>query len=372
MSADVPGSLSAFIRTHDREIIAAFSTFAQTLMPPGSGMTQQDLEDHCDALLRELADDLDSEQTDGEQIEKAEGRGTAHRMRASGQAHADGRLHHGFRLTEVVAEFRALRASVLRLYERSGQADLAGIRRFNESLDEALAESVARYSDQRDLYRDQFIGILSHDLRGPLAAITAGAAFLMRAGDSDRLRREHTASRILSSAQRMGRMIADLLDFTRMRLGGTIPLRRTAADLRAICEDVLLEIQAGRPDADVRLACEGDTSGAWDADRLAQVVTNLVVNALEHGGKVPVAVTARADTTHVVLSVHNDGPPIPRDVQGTVFEPLVRGDSQAGQNVGLGLFIARSVVSAHGGEIQLTSAASTGTTFTVRLPREVP
>ena len=168
-------------------------------------------------------------------------------MRESARLHADGRVRHGFTPGQVLAEFRALRASVLRLYELAGERDLVGVRRFNEALDEALTESMTRYGAQTDLYRDQFVGILSHDLRTPLGAITAGAALLARAAEDDQ-RQSRVAGRILNSAQRMQRMIADLLDLTRMRLGGAIPLQAGHTDLQSVCEEVVLEIQATHPE----------------------------------------------------------------------------------------------------------------------------
>ena len=367
---DTAGSLRTFIQRHERDIIDAFSTYARTLMPAGSAMTLRDLEDHCEELLQAVAHDLHRAQTAEEQFEKSLGRGTANMMRASGQRHADGRLQHGFGLVEVFGEFRALRASVLRLYEQTGQSDIVGIRRFNEAIDEALAESVTRYSAQRDLYRDQFIGILSHDLRGPLSAITAGAAFLSRAELADAAHRTAAATRILNSAQRMGRMIADLLDFTRMRLGGSIPIRTAPTALRPLCEEVLQEIALSHPDADVHFECDPEISGSWDADRLAQVVTNLAMNAIEHGAHEPVTLAARSDGEHVRLTVHNGGRPIPADVRERIFDPLVRGDASTSQHMGLGLFIAQAIVTAHGGNIDVASSEESGTTFAVRLPRD--
>jgi len=368
MPATEPTSLSAFIKQDHEVIIGEFVAFARTLVPPDSSLTEQQLRDHCEELLRAIAVDLDTQQTDHEQSEKSMGRGSAHMMRASGRLHADGRLDQGFSLLEVLAEFRALRASVLRLYERTGEVDLPGVRRFNEALDEAMAESMTRYSARTDLYRDQFIGILSHDLRNPLGAITAGAALLARAADDD-ARQARVASRILNSAQRMERMIADLLDLTRTRLGGSIPLATRDTDLQSVCEEVLLEIQVSHPDRIVQFESSGDVRGRWDPDRLAQVVTNLVVNGLEHGADAPVTLVACGDGDHVRLTIHNEGPPIPPDVQQTMFEPLARGSSEGTRNAGLGLFIARAIVTAHHGDIRVNSAEQTGTTFEVRLPR---
>jgi signal transduction histidine kinase len=337
-------------------------------MPPDSSMTDQELRDHCEELLIAIAEDLDTEQTSHEESQKSRGHGSAKIMGVSGRLHADGRLHHGFTLGQVLAEFRALRASVLRLYEVSGEADLAGVRRFNEAIDEALTESVTRYSAQTDLYRDQFVGILSHDLRSPLGAITAGAALLAHAAADDQ-RQARVAARILNSAQRMERMIADLLDLTRTRLGGAIPLKPVRTDLQSVCEEVVLEVQASHPDAVVRFESHGDVTGAWDADRLAQVVSNLVGNAIQHGGKTPVTLVAAGAGARARLVVHNDGDPIPSDAQATIFEPLTRGTSNGARNIGLGLFIARAIVVAHGGEIRVSSTAESGTTFEVSLPR---
>lgn len=363
-----PESLGVFIQRNHQEIIGAFSAFARTLMPANSPMTERELRDHCEELLLAIAEDLDTRQTSDEQSQKSRGHGSAHAMRVSGLLHADGRLHHGFTLPQVLAEFRALRASVLRLYELTGGRDLAGVRRFNEAIDEALTESMTRYSAQTDLYRNQFVGILSHDLRTPLGAITAGAALLARAAEHDQ-RQARVAARILNSAQRMERMIADLLDLTRTRLGGVIPLKAAHTNLQSVCEEVLLEVQASHPEAVVRFESHGDLTGNWDADRLAQVVSNLVVNAIEHGGNTPVVLVASEAGERVRLTVHNEGEPIPSHAQATIFEPLVRGTSDGPQNIGLGLFIARVIVVSHRGDISVNSTAESGTTFEVTLPR---
>jgi len=226
-----------------------------------------------------------------------------------------------------------------------------------------------RFAVQTDLFRDQFIGVLSHDLRTPLAAITFGAPLLATPEDNPQ-RRSRVVVRIMDSARRMDRMISDLLDLTRARLGGSIPLNRGPADLQQVCEEALIEIRAGQPDADVRLEATGNLRGEWDADRLAQVVSNLVGNATQHGEGTPVTLTAHEDGELVTLAVHNGGAPIPHDVLPFVFEPLARGPGKRARgSIGLGLFIARAIVSAHGGDIQVRSSLEAGTTFTVKLPK---
>jgi signal transduction histidine kinase len=364
-------SLSAFINEHHEEIIQEFAAFAHTLMPPGTVMSEAELRDHAEEILTAITHDMGGDQTVDEQARKSRGLGTVRGLLASGQLHADDRILHGFSLRAVLAEFRALRATVLRFYELSGASDLAEVRRFNEAIDESLTESIARFALQTESFRDQFVGILSHDLRDPLGAITTGAALLAVPEDNPE-RRGRVASRILSSAQRMQRMIADLLDLTQTRLGSGIRVVRGPTNLDQVCEDVMLEVQDAYPDAVFRWEKSGSLVGEWDSDRLSQVVSNLVRNAVQHGGGTPVTLSARGENDTVVLLVHNGGIPIAPDTMPFVFEPLVRGPDKGvkrSHNIGLGLFIARAIVCAHGGRIEVNSSSTLGTTFTVLLPR---
>jgi signal transduction histidine kinase len=359
--------LGEFIGRNHEEIISEFSAFARTLIAPGSDMTEADFRDHAKDMLMAIARDLATDQTAEEQSRKSRGHGWVNIMAASGRLHAEGRIGHGFTPGQMLAEFRALRASVLRLYERSGHQDMKGVTRFNEAIDEVLAESMTRYAVKTDLYRSQFIGILSHDLRTPLGAITAGAGLLAAAATDQRQAR--VASQILNSAQRMARMIGDLLDLTRTRLGGAMPLHRVRTDLQQVCDEILIEVRAAHPGVAVGFAANGDMTGEWDRDRLAQVISNLLGNAIQHGGGGPITVTADGTADTVTFRVHNGGRPIPIAAHASVFEPLARGDSGEAQSIGLGLFIARAIVTGHGGEIVLKSSDGSGTTFEVRLPR---
>jgi signal transduction histidine kinase len=362
-------SLSGFIRGHHEEIISEFALFAKTLMPPRLEMTEAELRDHAEDILTAVVQDMSIAQSPEEQSLKSRGRGAAKTMESSGTLHADDRIQHGFTFRAVLAEFRALRATVLRLYEKSGESDLTDVRRFNEAIDEAMTESMDRFAVQTDLFRDQFIGVLSHDLRTPLGAVTAGAALLAVPEDNPE-RRGRVVTRIMNSAQRMERMIGDLLDLTQTRLGGSLPLKRRPADLQQVCEEAMKEIRAGQPDAVLQLQVSGDLRGEWDADRLGQVVSNLVGNAMQHGNGTPITLTGQDQGNSVMLTVHNGGPPIPPEVLPHVFEPLARGRAEgASHSIGLGLFIARAIVSAHGGHIQVSSSTDTGTTFTIALPK---
>jgi len=220
--------------------------------------------------------------------------------------------------------------------------------------------------------RELFIGVLAHDLSNPLAAIRSTADVMLRRGELPDIEYKATA-RIASSATRALRMIEQLLDFTRSRLGGGLPIHRGAADLARICRQMLDEIQAAHPDRELLLKATGNCSGTWDADRLAQLVGNLVSNAIDHGDShTPVRTRAIDEGDVVVLEVSNRGAPIPPDLLPTVFEAFRRRTTgiAPSRGLGLGLFIARQIAHAHGGTIEVESSAEhRTTTVTVRLPR---
>ncbi|WP_257455280.1 ATP-binding protein [Archangium lipolyticum] len=222
-------------------------------------------------------------------------------------------------------------------------------------------------------FEQQLLGIVSHDLRNPINAITLAAHALLRREELDP-HVTRSASRILSSAERATRMIRDLLDFTQARLGGGISLERQPTDLRLLVQQVLEEVELAWPERHLEVRQQGSAWGEWDSDRMAQVVSNLVTNALKYSpADTPVSVELRAWDEELVLSVHNEGPPIPPHVLPRLFEPLQRGTAQmdrATRSIGLGLYIVKHLVEAHGGSVSASSTGSQGTTFTVRLPRD--
>jgi len=221
---------------------------------------------------------------------------------------------------------------------------------------------------------EQALAIVSHDLRSPLSAILMGASVLKReSGLSAEAVR--IAKRILVSAQRMEAIISDLLDLTKVRLGGGIEVKRTPTDAHELCARIVEELQAGCPGREIRLRVQGDGNGRWDASRLEQVVSNLVANALQHGpDDAPVTVASQGSETEWTLTVHNLGDPIPPEVLPHLFDPFRRGHDVHGgrpgrRHLGIGLFIVREVVQAHGGTIDVTSRLAEGTRFVVRMPR---
>jgi signal transduction histidine kinase len=233
-----------------------------------------------------------------------------------------------------------------------------------------LAEESARAKEDAARFGEQLLGVVSHDLRSPLAAIMASTQLaLKRAGTDPALLR--ALKRANASAGRMGRMIEDLLDFTRARLVGGIPISRREADLGKIARYAVEEAQAANPEHPLvhRLVYE---KGLYDPDRMSQVVQNLIANALDHGAtRAPVVVETRNEDGDAVLEVSNQGPAIPPETIPELFEPFRSGARGKARNLGLGLFIVREVVRAHGGTVGVRSG-SEGTTFTVRVPRHPP
>ena len=227
--------------------------------------------------------------------------------------------------------------------------------------------------ERRHDFEQHLVGIVSHDLRNPLSAILLGATGLLETEEQSEWATK-IVLRIRSSAERAARMISDLLDFTQARLGGGIRLERRPADLYALASTALDEVEATYPDRALELTRAGDIQGTWDADRIVQVVTNLVTNALKYSPVgTPVTVRAAGHNSVVELTVHNEGPPIPPERLDRLFEPLQRATDQLDRktrSVGLGLYIVNAIVRAHGGTVGVVSTAEAGTTFTVRLPRE--
>jgi len=241
---------------------------------------------------------------------------------------------------------------------------------------EARAEAERQKLTERADFERQLIGIVSHDLRNPLSAIVLSATTLLRRPELDE-RQARALRRMQDSAERMSRMVRDLLDFTQARLGAGLSVHRVPLDLNALVRQVVDEVMLAHPDREVRVVTEGDAHGAFDSDRIAQVLSNLLTNALTYGAEgSPVRVTTRGEGARVVMEVHNEGEPIPPELRERIFRPLERGpgapQSSGARSIGLGLFIVASIVRAHGGHIRVRSTAEEGTTFSVVLPRGEP
>jgi phosphoserine phosphatase RsbU/P len=229
---------------------------------------------------------------------------------------------------------------------------------------------------QTALFREQFLGILGHDLRNPLQAISGNAALLLRYGGLSEPQRK-ALNRISISSDRMARMISDILDFTRTRLGGGYTLQRTWMNVHEVLKQVVEELEVAHPRKRFELDVSGTGWGEWDADRIAQAASNLVGNAVQYSPEdSAVRVVARDEGEGVRVEVHNLGTPIPAERLPHIFDPFVRGreGSRSGSRsgLGLGLYITHEIVKAHGGSLQVRSTEAEGTCFWLKLPRHPP
>ena len=371
-------ALSTFIEQHTEEILREWETFARSL-PVAASMDVVALRDHAKAMLGVIARDLKEPQTARQQEAKARGASDADQLtdRTAATEHGSGRAQSGFTVNEMVAEFRALRASVLRLWGKQpgpkGEAELDEMVRFNEAIDQAIAESLSRYTHDIDQTKERFLAILGHDLRTPLGAIMMSSQFILEDGGLAEPARG-LVDRIAKSSRRMNQMVADLLDFSRTRLGDSIPIERAEMDVSKMLSDAVAEVAASYPDRRIEVDVGGELSGAWDHDRLSQAVTNLIGNAAQHGSDdTPITVTARGEADEITIAVHNGGPAIPDELVGRIFAAM-KGSRNGGgdrRHLGLGLYIVDRIVAAHGGRVDVESSEGQGTTFTVRLPRYV-
>lgn len=374
--------LADYIRDNREAILCEWQEFARTCAPASGAMDIEALRDHADEMLTVIAADLDTRQDAGEQAEKSRGDAPDDETEATtaAEAHGAGRADSGFTIEQMVAEYRALRASVIRLWTRARgdltATDVEDLTRFNEAIDQSLAESVARFNEQMEESKELFLAILGHDLRTPLGAIATSAAFMM---ELDELQEPHRTlvARIASSAGRTIQMVGDLLDFTRSRLGGGIPVVLAEVKLGRVVRDVVDEVVAANPGCAIDVDTRGEEQGEWDQSRLSQALSNLIGNAVQHGTPgMSVSVQVEGEEDEVAIVVHNRGLTIPPDEIDGIFNPMKTKAASSPSSsrgpaagLGLGLYIAERIVAAHDGRIDVRSSDAQGTTFTVRLPR---
>jgi signal transduction histidine kinase len=370
-------TLAQFLVAHSKQIVSEWEEFARLHLAAASKMDLKQRRDHVEGMLTSIARDLETPQTKGEQASKATGQDDASvGSDTAANAHGTDRAGTGFSPIDVVSEFRALRASVLRLWSEAksqfSREDLAEVTRFNEAIDQQLVESMTRYTRDVEHSKDLFLGVLGHDLRNPLGAIMMSATVMMTHEGPDWPQLK-TAARILNAGTRMDALIGDLVDFTRTRLGAGMPIVRTELDLETICRQTVDEISAFHPRCVVNFKATGELHGNWDGGRIAQALSNLCGNAFQHGSDAPIDVMLRGEGDHVILSIHNRGHRIPKNRLHDIFDPFKQLDPgttkpKDSRSVGLGLYIVQAIVTAHDGTIDVESNAR-GTTFTMHLPR---
>ncbi|BBO33389.1 sensor histidine kinase [Lacipirellula parvula] len=374
--------LADFILSSVEPIQAEWEIFARSI-GAGENLDELALRDHAGQILLATARNMKAPQTAAERAKKSKGLKPSQEddtLDGASESHAVDRLGLGFDLLEVMSEYRALRASILRLWDESSpdesDRDVDDITRFNESIDQSITKAVASYTSRVDQARDMFLAILGHDLRNPLNSISINAQLvpLVSADPAEAIACGRQISRNVSV---MERMIADLLDYTRTRLGAGMPVTPAPLDLGDLAVDLFEEFRTAHPARNIQLRTEGDLNGQWDSDRVRQAISNLLGNAIQHGSAdYPVTVSLRGEASNVFIEVHNGGDPIPPGELQKIFDPLIRGSGAEHPkknrpgSIGMGLYIAREVAKSHSGRIDVTSTAEDGTAFTIRLPRD--
>jgi signal transduction histidine kinase len=340
-------------------------------------MTSLELRDHAEQILEAVARDVESPQSSREQKQKSLGRAVAvaDAPETAAQTHAVLRSRSGFNINQLVSEYRALRASVLRLWDKASAGEvrhLDDVIRFDEAIDQALTESVTFYSAEVERGRNLLLGMLGHDMRSPLNTIQLTAAYLAQLSAGDEV--STACQRLINSGSRMRSLLDDLVDFNRTKLGLGIRVSPAPVNLAETFAKELDQLRFAHPDNRMEFEVEGDVSGNWDEGRIQQVLCNLVLNAVKYGtrnGPIRVRLTGVED--FVCFEVMNAGAFAGSGDVKRLFDPLRRGpgaeEQFASDGLGLGLYIAREIAIAHGGEISV-HAHPAATVFAVSLPRK--
>lgn len=366
--------LAKFIGKDMDGILDEWIAFASSI-PAAAALDRKALRNDARAILSRIA--VDMEQQQSEEMRAAKSRGTEDEggRDSAAQSHAGTRLLEGFTLPEMVSEYRALRASVVRRWleqEGSRAESLDEITRFHEGIDQALAESTVRFTDKVDRARELFMGALGHDLRTPLHVIMQCTQYLSRPETATRTHAQ-IGGYIAESAEQIRDMVENLLDVVKTKLGGSLPIATERVDLVHLCHRAVNEVRIAHPSVNFQTSVPISLFGTWDDGRLRQLLMNLLKNAVQHGDpSMPITLSVQQEGENAVMRVHNEGKPIPAQLLPKLFEPLTRGEHipvyQRGASLGLGLYIAETIAAAHKGRIEVDSAAERGTTFTVLLP----
>lgn len=373
--------LAEFILDCKEPIMQEWEDFAGTVLPDAA-MDSKALRNHVSYLLDFIARDMESSQNSAQQFDKSKGLGEKEggKEDSAAEMHALVRYDDGFDIVQIASEFRALRASVIKLWNKKrnqAEDDCEDVNRFHESVDQVLMEGLKRYNEVEKSTRSLFLGALVHDMRNPLGVISNSIELFKLIDDLDETQ-VNIMKQIERSNKTVIKLVSDLIDATRARLGENMPVSRAPMNIGEAAKQAAQEAEIAAKRGSVSVETQGKLDGEWDAGRINQVFSNLIGNALQHGdSNGAVKVTARGETEGVVLSVQNTGKPIPPSEIPMIFNPLKRGNGEEqkkseSSSLGLGLFITKEIVEAHGGKIEVTSTVKDGTTFSAWLPRKPP
>lgn len=365
MEVDAPTSplrLSTILRKDREAILLEWEAAVRQSASRSATLERADLLDDIPKFVDRLIAWLDEGSTAARDV--------AVDTETTGQ-HARHRLRFGVELRHLIHEYRLLRQIMMShavdAHCESWPGCLQELIALDDVLDAAMTETVSAYARERDESRDLLLGVLGHDLRNPLAAVSVASSLIAESTSLEQVRA--VGARIKRSAERIQRVIGDLLDLARSRFGARMPIAPEPLDLGEVANSAIEELRLANPGRELVFEQRGDVAGTWDRARLDQVVSNLVGNAIQHG-KDPICVTVEADGDSVVLRVANQGPPIPKESMPSLFDPFRRASADGGDKarLGLGLYIVAEIVRRHGGTVNVDTAESE-TVFTVRLPR---
>lgn len=366
--------LADFIEQHLETIIEEAIRFAKTVIVD-TALDDTALRDHLPEILEAIVVDLRTPQTRAEEIEKSEGRAEAPTgsTRSAAGTHALHRAHSGYSISNLVSEYRALRASVLRLWADAADRKRippGEVTRFNEAIDEAIAESVSYYAEEVERWRNIFLGVLGHDLRSPLTAIVMTADLIARMAVDAPIATH--AQRLIRGGERMRELLDKLLVYNRAQMGMRFDIKKAHVDLVRACREEIEQLQASMPGTRIRFQSPESLRGLFDAGHVREALANLVVNAEKYGtpgGEITVEL--RNEGAGAELAVSNAGDSISRETLDLMFQPLRRGGVSSGESerasLGLGLFVVSQIAKAHDGTIRAESVQGK-TTFTLHLP----
>lgn len=370
--------LSAFIIHHMDGITAEWQRFATMLMPHAKTMPNTALHEHARKILKAIAQDIDVTHIEAPSARQAVESAQTGRETAAA-VHGALRYSDGFEPAQLTAEFRALRSGVLRRWMASDTTPtndtFAEVLRFNESIDQALTEAVARYTQEAERARNKFINVLGHDLRTPLGAIAITSQYLAMPNIPESKRLE-AAVRIDRCIAAMNAMIKDVLEYTRSRLGKSMTLVCKPCDLAEVCRTACDDIRTAH--IDTKLYCEiaGKLEGDFDPNRMHQALWNLLNNAVQQGDRqTPIVLTANASARQIRIQVQAKGQKLPAQTLQSMFDPMVQFANMHSQhddvnaNLQLGLFVARKIIRAHQGDMTINSDPEGTTVFDVVLPQ---
>lgn len=372
--------LSAFIVAHLDPIVDEWQALGRTSSPPLNASEAAELGACLKEILLRIAKDMERHGTDAPSDPGARP-GETDRNGHPSTTHGVIRQRCGIGIAQLVSEFGSLRAIVpTRWYflgaRTTSESVLQQGIRFNQAVDTALRRSTDSFVAALTSTRDAYVFTLGQDLRSPLSEIYTAHKVLARL-DFAPGTRQNAARQVRWALMQLDGLVSDLLEYTRSSSGPGIPLDRVSCDMRHVCEASLDIFRASHPARLFALVASGDLVTNADATRIRQALANLLHNAIKHGdGHSLVKLIAAGDAAGVTLTVWNAGRTIPAESLEAIFEPWVRAPidgadmaDRSSTNLGLGLFIAREIVNAHGGTIVAASSADAGTRVTIHLPR---